>query len=176
MVLTYGMKSALGPIIWATIDPPSWVDVVEDGGEVRLEITGTGNATQSTQAQWTESFLPGATVTFRYERDGSLATTLVPKTYEVWNFTSSADHDAGLKILDNKIATKLAMELFKINPRDSNDVSLEFWIPNAGSQEHCRIIHPPQWLPVILQMAKENPRFEVYVKRRLSAVLDWAAD
>jgi len=175
MVLTYGMKSVLGPVVWATIDPPSWVDVVQDGGEVRLNLTGTGNATQSTQAQWTESFFPGATVTFRYEGDGSLATTLVPKTYEVWNFTSSADCNVALKNLDDKIAKRLAVELFKISPRDLNNVSLEFWIPNAEAQEHCRIIHPPQWLPVILQMAKENPRFEVYVKT-VRTVFDWAAD
>lgn len=82
-MLTYGMKSVLGPVVWAMIDAPSWVDVVQDGGEVRLELTGIGNATQPAQTQWTESFFPGAIVTFRYERDGSLATTLVPKTYEV---------------------------------------------------------------------------------------------
>lgn len=79
--------------------------------------------------------------------------------------------------MDNKIAKKLAVELFKINPRDSN-ISLEFWIPNVEEKDHCRIIHPPQWLPVILQMVKENPRFEVYVKtvRYESTAADWAAD
>jgi len=80
-VLTYGMKSALGPVVWATIDPLSWVDVVQDGGSVWLELTGT---VQSTQAQWTESLFPDVTETFRYERDGSPTTTLVPKTYEMW--------------------------------------------------------------------------------------------
>jgi len=82
------MKSALGYVVWAAIDPTSWVDVVENGSEVRVEVAGVVTATQLSPAQWTESFLPDTTLTFRYEVDGKpvFATTLFPKTYEVWNY------------------------------------------------------------------------------------------
>ena len=70
IVLKYGMKSVLGYVVWAAIDVASWVDVVQDEGEVRVEVIGGIQATQLSQAQWTESFLPDATLTFRYEVDG----------------------------------------------------------------------------------------------------------
>jgi len=84
-VLKYEMKSVLGYVVWAAIDATSWVDIVQDEAEVRVEVIGGVQATRLSQAQWTESFLPSATLTFRYEVDGraTLATTLIPKTYEV---------------------------------------------------------------------------------------------
>lgn len=151
IVLKYGMRSVLGYVVWAAIDAASWVDVVQDGGEVRVEVTGGVQATQLSQAQWTESFLPGATLTFRYKSGASgsatLATTLVPKTYED--------------------AKKVAIELFNIHQSDANQISLELWIPEGPGPGFCmspRIIHPAQWQPVILRTARENPRFEVSVK------------
>jgi hypothetical protein len=168
------MKSVLGYVVWAAIDVASWVDVVQDGGEVRVEVIGGVQATQLShwQAQWTESFLPGATLTFRYEVDGraTLATTLVPKTYEVWS-SLSADYDAMLKKSNYKDAKKVAIELFNIDRSDANQISLELWIPEGPGLGYCRaprIIHPAQWQPVILRTAKENPRFEVSVKNPCS--------
>lgn len=176
IVLKYGMKSVLGYVVWAAIDVASWVDVVQDEGEVRVEVIGGIQATQLSQAQWTESFLPDATLTFRYEVDGraTLATTLVPKTYEVWS-SLSADYDAMLKKSNYKDAKKVAIELFNISRSDANQISLELWIPERPGSEYCRaprIIHPAQWQPVIRRTAKENPRFEVSVKSPLLR-LDW---
>ena len=146
IVLKYGMKSVLGYVVWAAIDIASWVDVVQDEGEVRVEVIGGVQATQLSQAQWTESFLPSATLTFRYEVDGraTLAATLVPKTYEVWS-SLSADYDAMLKKSNYKDAKKVAIELFNISRSDANQISLELWIPERPGSEYCRaprIIHP----------------------------------
>jgi len=174
IVLKYGMKSVLGYVVWAAIDVASWVDVVQDGGEVRVEVIGGVQAMRLSQAQWTESFLPGATLTFRYEvghgGSATLATTLVPKTYEVWS-DASADYNAMLKKLHYKDAKKVAIELFNISQSDANQISLELWIPEGPGPGYCmapRIIHPAQWQPVILRTAKENPRFEVSVKNPCS--------
>jgi hypothetical protein len=177
IALKYGMKSVLGYVVWAAIDPASWVDIVQDGGEVRVEVIGAVQAKQLSQAQWTESFLPGATLTFRYEVDGrdSLATTLVPKTYEVWTSTS-ADYDVTFKKMDYQDAKKVAIELFNINQSDANKISLELWIPDGPGLGFCmepRIIHPAQWQPVILRTAKENPRFQVSVKAPQSTFYDY---
>ena len=177
IVLKYGMKSVLGYVVWATVDVASWVDVVQDGGEVRVEVIGGAQATQLSQAQWTESFLPGATLTFRCEVDGSAkkATTLMPKTYEVRSSTS-ADYHATLKKLDYKDAKKVAIELFNIDRSEANQISLELWIPDGPGAGFCmtpRIIHPAQWQPIILRTAKENPRFEVSVKNPRSTYYDY---
>ncbi|KIM49936.1 hypothetical protein M413DRAFT_439056 [Hebeloma cylindrosporum] len=40
IILKITMKSASGSVVWATIDPESWLEIVEDGCEVRVEITG----------------------------------------------------------------------------------------------------------------------------------------
>lgn len=81
------MKSAFGSVVWAAIDPESWVYIVQDGFEVRVEVTGaTVTPAQLTDAQWTRMFPPGTTVTFKHSPWANLAIALVPKTYEVWNF------------------------------------------------------------------------------------------
>jgi len=38
IVLKYGMKSVQGYVVWAVIDVASWVEVVQDGDEVRVEV------------------------------------------------------------------------------------------------------------------------------------------
>jgi len=110
-----------------------------------VEVAGAVTATQLSPAQWTESFLPDTTLTFRYEVEGKpfFATTLFPKTYE-----------------DAKMA---AIALFNLDKGDA--VSLELWIPNErGYCLDTKIIHPSQWPLIILRTAQKNPQFEVSVK------------
>jgi len=105
------MKSALGYVVWAAIDPASWMNVVQDGGEVHVDVTRTITAKQLSEAEWNESFLPGTTLTFRFKTGFGggqviLATTLVPKTYEVRNPTL-VECDARLNAQDDRMPKRL---------------------------------------------------------------------
>ena len=74
----------------------------------------------------------------------------------------SVEYDTMLKSFGNKDASKAAIALFQLNKNSA--VSLELWIPDVKRHYSAtKIIHPSQWLLIVLQTVQKNPQFEISV-------------